>query len=388
MRNVVVCVCLTKSLLLQFILIVGDSHLRAIVDGVVPMPKSQDIPLSFGFMSTPGGTAADLRAELDNALLPRIPDAICLLAPSNNLTANQTISEAAADFRKLLDSTINICTKVFVVDFPPRLNVDLDVQRHYRDEYHRVAAPLGIASYPVDERFPLNNLKLWSKDGTHLSDNHGMPILVNALYMACYVQFLEPRQDPAPVGWRVVGPGRKKSRPAVKSGVPAKKRHVQQEEVFVSKPNQVPMVRRRVPQRSSPRVAASQPSDGWTVVGLGSKRFQPADKSRVSPTKKLVQTEVTKCVTRTLTVFFCPCQEDMAECSIVLNPVWFSKELLQTLGDGTIHIPAPVSPPGPKGPKVSSILYLFFLLVKVDVTLSNTLCITKKQHCLYCFSIC
>ncbi|XP_035860685.1 uncharacterized protein LOC118495767 [Sander lucioperca] len=128
----------------KFILIVGDSHLRAIVDGVVPMPKSQDIPLSFGFMSTPGGTAADLRAELDNALLPRIPDAICLLAPSNNLTANQTISEAAADFRKLLDSTINICTKVFVVDFPPRLNIDLDIQRHYREEYHRVAAPLGM----------------------------------------------------------------------------------------------------------------------------------------------------------------------------------------------------------------------------------------------------
>uniref|UniRef100_A0A8C9Z7N9 Uncharacterized protein n=1 Tax=Sander lucioperca TaxID=283035 RepID=A0A8C9Z7N9_SANLU len=199
----------------KFILIVGDSHLRAIADGVVPMPKSQDIPLSFGFMSAPGGTAADLRAELDNALLPRIPDAICLLAPSNNLTANQTISEAAADFRKL----------VFVVDFPPRLNIDLDVQRHYREEYHRVAAPLGIRCYPVDERFPLNNLKLWSKDG-----KFNNPILVHSLFMASYLQ------------------------------------------VFVSKPNQVPMVRRRVPQRSSPWVAASQPSeDGWTVVRLGSK---------------------------------------------------------------------------------------------------------------------
>uniref|UniRef100_A0A8C9X9D5 Uncharacterized protein n=1 Tax=Sander lucioperca TaxID=283035 RepID=A0A8C9X9D5_SANLU len=185
----------------KFILIVGDSHLRAIVDGIVPMPKSQDIPLSFGFMSTPGGTAADLRAELDNALLPRIPDAICLLAPSNNLTANQTISEAAADFRKLL-VILTLYVKVFVVDFPPRLNIDLDVQRHYREEYHRVAALLDM--------FPLNNLKLDSSCIlTHLSDNRGMPILVNALYMACYVQFLEPRQDPAPVGWKVVGPGRK-----------------------------------------------------------------------------------------------------------------------------------------------------------------------------------
>lgn len=37
-----------------------------------------------------------------------------------------------------------VYVKVFVVDFPPRLNIDLDVQRHYREEYHRVAAPLGM----------------------------------------------------------------------------------------------------------------------------------------------------------------------------------------------------------------------------------------------------
>ncbi|XP_039639122.1 uncharacterized protein LOC120547658 isoform X2 [Perca fluviatilis] len=286
----------------KFILVVVDSHLRAIVDGIVPMPKSKDIPLSFGFLSVPGGCAADLRAELVNAVLPRTPDAICLLAPSNNLTANQTFSEAAADFRKLLVSAHIICAKVLVVDFPPRLNVALDVQQRYLEEYHRVAAPLGVTCYSVEDKFPLKNSQLWSKDGIHLSDNHGMSILMELLYMASYVQVLEPKR--ATVAWK--GPARK---------------------AFVS----VPMVRRRVPP-SSPRIGVCE--DGWTVVGQGRKRFQPADNSGVSPTKKLVQTE-----------------EDMVECSIVLNPVWFSKELLQTLGDGTIHIPAPVSATGPKGLK-------------------------------------
>ncbi|KAE8277231.1 hypothetical protein D5F01_LYC24917 [Larimichthys crocea] len=178
----------------KFVLIVGDSHLRALVDGLVDMPEGC---LSFGFMSTPGASASQLRTEVQHAVLPQVPEAVCLLAPSNNLTASRTVDEAAIDFAKLLTTVRNHWPKVFVVDFPPCLNVEVSYQDFLRQEFHRVAARMGVKYSSVAEHFPLTRLELWSrKDGVHLSDHEGMGILTQLLWSAAMHQLETP--PPAP----------------------------------------------------------------------------------------------------------------------------------------------------------------------------------------------
>ena len=93
-------------------LFVGDSHLRALVDRYVRMP---DGCLSFGFLSTPGASAAELRTELLNADIPRTPDIVCLLAPSNNLTATPGIEAAGVAFDGLLRAARSRWPKVVFV---------------------------------------------------------------------------------------------------------------------------------------------------------------------------------------------------------------------------------------------------------------------------------
>ncbi|XP_074505807.1 uncharacterized protein LOC141776075 isoform X2 [Sebastes fasciatus] len=167
----------------KFVLLVGASHLRAIVDGFVKMPEGG---LSFGAMSTPGACAAVLRTEVVHTVLPRTPDAVCVMAPSNNLTSSRTIEEAGADFGKLLATVSERCPNVFVLDFPPRLNVEVALQDFMRQEFRRVAARMGMKYYSMVEYFPLHRLDLWAGDGIHLSDRGGMEILVDVLWGAAY----------------------------------------------------------------------------------------------------------------------------------------------------------------------------------------------------------
>ncbi|XP_062293681.1 uncharacterized protein LOC133997958 [Scomber scombrus] len=118
------------------------SHLRSIVDRIVRMPKSDN--LSFCIMSTPGACASQICIEVLHAVVPRTPEAVCVLAASNNLTASRTVDEAAMDFANLLQSVCNRWPKVIVVDFPPRLACDPNYQYHLRQAYCRVAARMEM----------------------------------------------------------------------------------------------------------------------------------------------------------------------------------------------------------------------------------------------------
>uniref|UniRef100_A0A3Q2QWH2 Uncharacterized protein n=1 Tax=Fundulus heteroclitus TaxID=8078 RepID=A0A3Q2QWH2_FUNHE len=163
----------------KFVFFIGDSHLRAIVDGFAPIKEES---LYFGFLAVPGGAALDLRTEILNAVIPRIPDLVCLLAPSNTLKRSTVVSEAGKQFKKLLTTVCILSPKVFVLDFPPRLNVDPQVQSLLRQEFHRVSVQLGVSYKSVAELFPMRKLHLWSRDGVHLSDDDGMKILNKAIY--------------------------------------------------------------------------------------------------------------------------------------------------------------------------------------------------------------
>ncbi|XP_029933197.1 uncharacterized protein LOC115377525 [Myripristis murdjan] len=146
----------------KMVFVVGDSHLRAMVDGIVAMPE---VPLCFSFLSVPGAHAAELRTEVSHAALPWTPDVVCVLAPSNNLTASRNIGEASLDFGALLATVCNRWAKVFVLDFPPRLNIEPGLQELFRQEFRRVAARMGLPYVSVAEHLPMDRLELWSRDG-------------------------------------------------------------------------------------------------------------------------------------------------------------------------------------------------------------------------------
>uniref|UniRef100_A0A3B5R013 Uncharacterized protein n=1 Tax=Xiphophorus maculatus TaxID=8083 RepID=A0A3B5R013_XIPMA len=251
----------------KFALLVGDSHLRAIVDGYSTMPKGD---FFLGVLASPGASAEELRLEVLDAVLPRPPEVICLLAPSNNLTASRTFVEAGAAFDALLSTVCNLSANVVVVDFPPRLCVEDSVQQLLRQEFQRVAAQRSVRYLPVTEHFPLSSLALWSRDGVHLSDHPGMEVLAQLLEAAVCSQLeLSASKSPAPVMLAPPPPGTA-SPPAVRR--------------CLTQPVVVTEV--AAPRRSEPYA--------WTVVGGGRKG-------------------------------------DLLDSSIPLNPVCFSPALLEDM---------------------------------------------------------
>nr|XP_054591539.1 uncharacterized protein LOC129155839 [Nothobranchius furzeri] len=214
----------------KFVFVIGDSHLRAIVDGYVKVPEGK---LSFGYLSVPGGTAAHLTTEVRQLVIPRVPDAVCLLAPSNNL--DSPISEGEKDFKRLLNTVSTLCPNVFVLDFPPRLSHDKVVQDHLRMMFHRVSVQMDVPYSSIAENFPFHRLDLWGRDGVHLSDSDGMDIFAQLLWQKTYLHLQSQKaqvtskksaarvvvEDAKPIQpqadqskWRVVLPGKKRSTPA------------------------------------------------------------------------------------------------------------------------------------------------------------------------------
>ncbi|XP_073346954.1 uncharacterized protein [Pagrus major] len=290
----------------KFVLLVGDSHLRAIADGFVVMPQGS---LSFGIMSTPGGCARELRTELLHAAVPRSPDAVLVLAPSNNLTSSRTIDEAGADFAKLLHAACERWCNVCVVDFPPRLAAEVLHQDFMRQEFRRVSARMGVRYFPTAEHFPMKCRELWSRDGVHLSDSDGMPILAGLLWTAAFEQ-LQPPTPKVQVAPRTSPPRRQVVPKVVVTG-----------QVTIPRP--------------------SNPS-GWTTVGKGGKRRAPEELEQSFGAERMVQQQVDASALR--------------QCYIEPNPVWFSSSVLVAM-DAAVpsHFPTPDStavPRSSKRPKV------------------------------------
>ncbi|XP_047247544.1 uncharacterized protein LOC124884006 [Girardinichthys multiradiatus] len=230
----------------KFILLIGASHLRSIADGIVPMPGNR---IAFGVMSTPGACADDLHREVLHAVVPREPDAVCVMAPSNNLMASKTPEQAGQAFERYLLAVFSRWPKVFCTAMVPRLTESEDKMRAFQQEFHRCSNRLGVTYHPIDDYFPRTHPHMWSRDGIHLSDEDGMPLLAELMWIAAY-QFLET-PEPKPLVQSQV------SRPY--------------------KPRFVPRVVVKGVERAPP-----PPPSEWTLVKFGRKRNHSGESESTS----------------------------------------------------------------------------------------------------------
>uniref|UniRef100_A0A8C5DPR8 Uncharacterized protein n=1 Tax=Gouania willdenowi TaxID=441366 RepID=A0A8C5DPR8_GOUWI len=282
------------------VLIVGNSHLRAIVDGYVRMPESQ---LSFGFLSACGASASEIRTEVLHTTVPRAPHTICVMAPGNKLTST-TVDVAGGDFKNLLTTCSNRWSKSKVsfsfISLHPFI-------KKSKEKIYELAT----------EHFPLSNLALWSKDGVHLSDDKGMHILVQ-LFWSAASQHLE---TPPPTPW--VSP---KPSPPIRKVTP-----------------------KLVVRESSP-APRSPDTHQWRTIGLGGKTSPPGEspKSRGSPKRRMAHQQVC---------------DSSNESFLPLNPVWFRGTALSAIEKvSPSHLSCLVDfQLSPKAKKVSSLVHILSL---------------------------
>ncbi|KAE8277527.1 hypothetical protein D5F01_LYC24516 [Larimichthys crocea] len=210
------------------------------------------------------------------------PEAVIVLAPSNNLTAGRGLENSSADFAALLKTARSRWSNVVVLDFPPRLSVEEDQQKLLRMAYHSVCADQGVPYHHICENFPLHQRDLWARDGTHLSDSAGMPILAYLLWQAADRQLAEPEPEPhvAPI-----------------PTCPYRPRFATQVVVKGIEPQ--------------PRPAANP--DGWITVVNGQKRSLP-EAQLAALDKQVSQKKV-----------------ELRECFIPLTPVRFSPATLRAI---------------------------------------------------------
>ncbi|KAL7403392.1 hypothetical protein ABVT39_011473 [Epinephelus coioides] len=174
--------------------------------------------------------------------------------------------------------------KVFIADLVPRLTVPGEIQEFFRQEFHRVSTRLGVKYFHHADRFPLNNRKLCCRDGVHLSDDMGMPILVESL-LAATKQHLEI-PSPKPQVARLLSP---KPLPKVVTNV---------------------IVVREV---AVPRAPAPE----WTSIQSGRKRNHSEHEHASGLSQKRVVHHVVDGTSVAL-----------RECFMPLNPVRFSPDML------------------------------------------------------------
>ncbi|KAI4800559.1 hypothetical protein KUCAC02_009624 [Chaenocephalus aceratus] len=164
-----------------------------------------------------------------------------------------------------------------------------------RQEFRRVAARMGVKYTPIAEYFPSTDLDLWSRDGVHLSDSAGMPILVGSIWNAAYMQLVPAEPTPSPVVHRRSPPARRVTKRVIVKGEVAK----------------------------SPQLDPSK----WTVIGQGRKR-SPHDE----PEQSIDALKPAGTVQ----------QEELEESYLPLTPAWFSSAMLVEMDNmSPSHLPGP-----------------------------------------------